>query len=159
MSSLFGSLCLVTFSITSMAHLAVGQTLENQSPAVVSHTRSNASQSWAKKLFPNIFKVEKKAKAKATKLVIVSSKGCPPCRRMKFITYPVLVSEGYDVVIRDADEWNEERKRLQPKNPTYIVSSVPTLIYATEKGKILRAEPGFKTPEQVKKYLYKVKKS
>jgi hypothetical protein len=140
-----------------VAHLAVRQPLEAQNTQGVTDTGSDATKGRSWRIFPNIFRVEEKKEVAATKLVIVVGKNCPPCRRMKMITYPVLLAEGYDVTIRNADEWNAERRRLQ-KKPTYIVTSVPTLVYATEKGQIKRFEPGFKTPEQVKKYLKKVKK-
>ena len=87
--------------------------------------------------------VDEAAALQATELVIISADGCAPCRRLKVLTVPVLLAEGYRVSIVDADQWPEP------------IRLVPTLIYRNAKHIEVYREVGFRTPAQIKEILRK----
>lgn len=84
---------------------------------------------------------EPRSKEPAVRLDVVSTGGCGACRRFKLYTYPVLIAEGYDVVLYNASNYPES------------VTVVPTLIYRDKKGNEILREVGFRTPKQVKQFL------
>jgi len=149
-SRFFGGLCIVTFAITLIAGLTLQGNFVEAKDSASKSTLSESTQSNRSWVY-NIFR-KKEEKKVATRLAIVVGKNCPPCRRMKLYTLPVLLAEGYDVWTVPVETWNK-------KNPKNQIKSWPTLVYLTEKNEVVRQEPGFRTPEQVKKYLHKVEKS
>jgi thioredoxin-related protein len=82
--------------------------------------------------------------AVATRLVAVTSPTCPPCKRLKRETLPVLAKEGYSV------GWISYRDPNAPE-----VTKVPTLFYYDSSGRLIETEIGFRTAEQVKEKLEK----
>ena len=77
-------------------------------------------------------------------MVAVTTKNCPPCRRLKYLTITVLLAQGYDVTIIPNEDWYGP-----------VVKKFPTLVYYNDAGRCIHVEEGFKTAAHVKKYLDK----
>ncbi len=136
MKTLFGVLCCVAFTLTSAAyHPFQENRVEAEATESVPAVSSSAEAGQTG---------EDEEVEKATTLVAVTTKKCPPCRRLKYLTITVLLAQGYDVVIIPNEEWYGP-----------AVKKFPTLVYYNEEGRCLRVETGFKTAAHVKKYLAK----
>ncbi len=80
--------------------------------------------------------------SKASSMVAVTTKNCPPCRRLKYLTITILLAEGYDVSLIPWEQWDGPAP-----------DRFPTLYYYNQWGYIVRIEEGFRTATHVKKYL------
>ena len=137
-SRIFGVLTCVTFLATSTAYLSLGNAHgETENPASVT-VHSPLAESHQ----TGIFRWNKK-ETKATSLSAVGWKGCSWCKKLKETTLPTLVKQGYDVRYVDLKDW---------KGPK--VTAGPTLFYFDGK-KIVKIEKGYRTADEVKKYLVK----
>lgn len=84
---------------------------------------------------------------KAAWLTVVSSKTCPPCKRLKPVIKR-LNKEGYTCVIIDFNKYPGPER----------ISSVPTLLYFDQEGNLLDREVGYRTYEYLKSRLLKASK-
>lgn len=138
LTKLFGGLCCATFCITSVAHLA-GQNTRVEAEIAVDGTLDSQTP----RSHPSCVQ---ETEATATRLVAVTSPTCPPCKRLKRETLPVLADEGYSVESVNFRDWT---------GPD--VEYVPTLFYFDAENRLIPAltETGFRTAEQIKKKLEK----
>ena len=136
MKTIFGVLCCVTFVLTSAAYHPVHEHLETEATESVPVNSSPIE--------PGQALGEDEEIEKATTLVVITTKRCPPCRRLKYLTLTVLVAEGYDVEVIPNEKWYGPSPKI-----------FPTLVYYTDEGRCLRVDEGFRTAAHVKKYLTK----
>lgn len=87
--------------------------------------------------------VEEDIELKATELIVVVTQECNIARRLRMVTVPTLLAEGYKVDVVDASIWPEE-----------IVWG-PALICRNSQHKEVYYEVGFRTADHVKEILRK----
>ena len=135
MKTIYGVLCCVAFTLTSAAYHPFQEAgLETKVAESVPADSSATAEG----------QTGDEEVQKAARLVAVTTKQCPPCRRLKYLTITVLLAEGYDVAIVDHASWDG------PAPDRY-----PTLYYYDQYGWLIRTEEGFKTAAHIKKYLDK----
>lgn len=83
---------------------------------------------------------------RAVRALVVTSRDCPPCRRMKIFTIPTLLAQGYDISPIEVTEFDGK------------VTGVPTTLFYNEKDEVVLTRVGYLTPEQVKLNLKRMRK-
>lgn len=83
---------------------------------------------------------------RAVRALVVTSRDCPPCRRMKIFTIPTLLAQGYDISPIEVSEFDGK------------VTGVPTTLFYNERDEVVLTRVGYLTPEQIKLNLKRMRK-
>jgi hypothetical protein len=135
MKTLAGVMIYVCFFAVVVATLADTKVHRTVGEAEVDKVRSDFSGS------AQPYRAE--VKVKAVRIEVVVSDNCFFCRRLEKTTIPALEEAGYEVKVVDKEDDKRETKRF------------PTIYYFGKLGTITRTDVGYRTYEQVIKYLEK----
>ena len=128
---IIGGLCACTFIVSVAANLAI--------PDTHAKSENNSVREASSSLTELVFTVTTE---KAVSLEVVSMKGCGPCARLKPVLQDMIL-EGYDIVIKDISK------------DTRGTTACPSLYFLDCDGNVILKQTGFRTAEQIKKYLNK----